>query len=81
MNKVQGMILLFLAACGDVKPAATDTAQIIIEPNDTSIEEESFFEPEFFTMYSMFGVEDGSLQSFSIDGNRQNPSVTSVIKY
>jgi hypothetical protein len=72
------MILLFLAACGDVKPAAADTAQIIIEPNDTSIEEESFFEPEFFTMYSMFGVEEGSLQSFSIDGNEFMPYVQLV---
>ncbi|MEC7985405.1 MAG: hypothetical protein VX278_09590 [Myxococcota bacterium] len=74
------MILFLLWSCADVKPTDSDaneepTASVI----DTAIEEEeSFFEPSLFTMFSFFGLEGDTVRSFFIDETEVNPYVQIV---
>ena len=76
------MLWFVMLACEDVKPSdgpADGDTEDPISTVDTAIEEEEVpFTPALFTIFSSFGVEGGSIRSFTVDGNELSPNIQLV---
>lgn len=69
------MLWFVLLGCEDEKPIENESEEPVSVVDTDIEEEETSFEPDLFTMYASFGVEDGNIRSFWLNETEILPNI------